>query len=120
MIQAPLQAVLEAFEHTGYCRFAYSIEDLPSTIINVDLTNVPVLKAVHSIFRNLPIKDSFLFVSNGRYCFSLYPEASPVTTRNLLPATVESFTNGIHQLNMATATGSVYVLPKPDRVISPN
>jgi hypothetical protein len=119
-MKARLPAVLDAFERTGYCRFAYSIEDLPPTVITVDLTKVPVLKAVHSLFRNQPVKDSFLYVSNGRYCFSLYPDASPPVTAILPQAVVESYTNGIQQLKKTTATGSVAVLAPPDRVISPN
>jgi TonB-dependent starch-binding outer membrane protein SusC len=121
-MKARLPAVLDVFEKTGYCRFAYSIEDLPLTIITVDFRKVPIRKAVHSLFRDLPVKDSFLYISNGRYCFSLYPDASPPVVVTLPQAVVESYNNGLQQLRTATATGSVYVLKQPDaqRVISSN
>jgi len=113
--------IMAALQRTGCCQFTYDPDDIPPVIITVRFKNFPAPRVTEIIFHNQPVKANLDTLMNGICYFSIYRESSTsASAANLPPATVESYTNGIHQLNMATTTGSVYVLLKPDRVISPN
>jgi hypothetical protein len=120
-LQGKILDLFVILQRTGHCHFTYDDDDIPPLEIAVRLEKVPVLKAIDSIFRNLPVKVVFDTLVDGVYWFSVSSDISRSTaTVNLPQAVVESYTNGLQQLKTETATGSVYVLKRPDRVISSN
>src|SRR5580692_460075 len=70
----PQGKILDLFvilQRTGHCNFTYDDDDIPPLEIAVRLEKVPVLKAIDSIFRNLPVKVVFDTLVDGVYWFSV-------------------------------------------------